>query len=117
MSPVNVHVHVDDILSKICLVISCPILSAIRSELEIKKSCLFFASVVRLYICCSRCTVVVEFLNDASGILDNLLVSLGLVDSERLDNATNAHLFKSTPTLFVNAEIADREEGDAARRL
>ena len=61
--------------------------------------------------------VVVELLDDASCILDDLLVSRGRILREGLDDAADAHLLQSASTLLVHAEVADREQSDAARRL
>lgn len=57
----------------------------------------------------------VKLLNDTRGILDDLLVSFFSVLGERLDDTADAHLFQGPATLFVNAEVADREESDATR--
>ena len=59
----------------------------------------------------------VEFLDDAGRILDDLLVSIGRVLSEWLNDATDSHLLQCSATLLVHAEVANGEESDAARRL
>ena len=65
----------------------------------------------------SLSAIVVEFLDDASCILDDLLIGLRLVDRERLYDAADTHLFESPPALFVDAKVANREQCNATRRL
>ena len=59
----------------------------------------------------------VELLNDARGVLYDLLVGCGRILSKWLDDATNTHLFKSPAALFVHTEVTDGEEGNTAWRL
>ena len=65
----------------------------------------------------SLIVISVELLDDARGILDDLLVSLRRVLSERLNDAPDAHFLKCSAALLVNTEIADGEESDASWRL
>ena len=65
----------------------------------------------------SLSVVSVELLNDARGVLDDLLVGLRRVLSERLDDAADAHLFERPAALLVDAEVANGEEGNSTWRL
>lgn len=62
-------------------------------------------------------TIVVQFLDDTSCILDNLLVSRGRILREGLYDAADTHLLQSSSTFLVYAKVADREQSDAAWRL
>lgn len=59
----------------------------------------------------------VELLDDTRGVLDDLLVRIGRVLGERLNDAANAHVLERLAALSVHAEVADGEESDAARGL
>lgn len=51
----------------------------------------------------------IELLDDASGILDDLWVTVRNLLSKRVYDGADAHLFKFLPTLLVHAKVADRE--------
>ena len=63
----------------------------------------------------SLSAVSVEFLDDPGGILHHLLISLGRVLRERLNDPPDAHLFESPAALLVDAQVSNREESDAPR--
>lgn len=65
----------------------------------------------------SLIVISIELLDDAGGILDDLLVSLWRVLSEGLNDTSDAHFLKSPSALFVNTEISDGEQSDTAWRL
>ena len=62
-------------------------------------------------------SVHVELLNDPAGVLDYLLVGVGSLLREGLNDRANSHVLKRLAALLVDAEVADREEGNASRRL
>lgn len=62
----------------------------------------------------SLLVIIVQFLDYARCILDNLLVSLRRVLSEWLNDPTDAHVFKGPSTLFVDTQVANGEQSDAS---
>ena len=63
----------------------------------------------------SLIVISVELLDDTRGVLDDLLVRIGRVLSERLNDAANAHVLERLAALSVHTKVANREESDAAR--
>lgn len=59
----------------------------------------------------------VKFLDDPRSILDHLLVCRSAVVSEGVNHLADAHVLEGFAALFVHAEIADRKQCDATRRL
>ena len=58
--------------------------------------------------------VIVELLDDASSVLDDLLVGGGGILGERFDDTSDTHFLQSSPAFFVHTQVADREESDSA---
>ena len=63
-----------------------------------------------------RC-IHVQFLDNSTCILDNLLIAVGSLLSKWLYDLADSHLFKSFATLLVHAKVSNREQGDASWRL
>ena len=65
----------------------------------------------------SLLVIIVQLLDNARCILDNLLVGLRRVLSEWLNDPTDAHVLQSPSALFVDAQVTNGEQSDASWRL
>lgn len=59
----------------------------------------------------------VKLLQDPHRVLHHLLVRRWRVVTEWLDHGPDVQIFESLATLLVHAQVADREQRDASRRL
>lgn len=57
--------------------------------------------------------IVVQLLNDSGSILDDLLVGIGRILSERLDDSPDTHVLEGPSALLIDTKVADGEESDA----